>query len=283
MKPSCLPRQLPSSSHDIPHVIFGAWGTDRTKPSNHMFRDFTDVPTHVRDYQLDLNHTSAQPPRSEMSVQPEWSLPVWEKVDEKGIAGGLAIGLEPQNPVFQYLQTSLGCCTAQRFIQQEFRRFLTGSRRRSVRALSHLIESLSMRAWRSSLAEPASHLYLHSGVIGITLSFDAASRILDYICYSKMSLRYGVGYGCKDVLAREIPKRSSQRGLEEMSSETGATKTGASREVRWLKWQFHYRITECQTITTKYAKIAASCARGLSAYEATVHQRVGRCAWLHVF
>jgi hypothetical protein len=60
-------------------------------------------------------------------------------------------------------------------------------------------------------------------------------------------------------------------------------RAGASTEVRWLKWQFHYSIQKCQTITTKYARIAASCARGLNAYEATVHQCVGRYAWLHVF
>jgi len=60
-------RETPSPDASFDHVILSycvtASGTrHQTKPSNHAFRYFDDVPTHVRDYQLDLNHTSAQPP-----------------------------------------------------------------------------------------------------------------------------------------------------------------------------------------------------------------------------
>jgi hypothetical protein len=33
----------------------------------------------------------------------------------------------------------------------------------------------------------------------------------------EMFLRYGFGYGCKDVLASQIPMRNSPRGSEEMT------------------------------------------------------------------
>jgi hypothetical protein len=148
-------RETPSPDASFDHVILSycvtASGTrHQTKPSNHAFRYFDDVPTHVRDYQLDLNHTSAQPPDQRClcnACGTQKDLCQCEKQWMRGeLPTGSRLAWNPKTPCFSICRHSLGCCTAQRSIQQEFRRFLTGSRRRSVHALSHLIESLSMRA-----------------------------------------------------------------------------------------------------------------------------------------
>jgi len=203
----------------LSHRLTASGIRHQTKPSNRAFRYFDDVPTHVRDYQLGLNHTSAQPPDQRCLLEGPGKISV--SVRNGGWEGncwrGSRLAWNPKTPCFSICRHSLGCCTAQRSIQQEFRRFLTGSRRRSVPALSHLIESLSMQAWRSSLAEPASHLYLHSGVIGITLSSDGAPSHPALYLLLEMFLGYGLGYGRKDVLARQIPMRNFPWGSEEMT------------------------------------------------------------------
>jgi hypothetical protein len=198
-------RETPSPDASFDHVILSycvtASGTrHQTKPSNHAFRYFDDVPTHVRDYQLDLNHTSAQPPDQRClcnACGTQKDLCQCEKQWMRGeLPTGSRLAWNPKTPCFSICRHSLGCCTAQRSIQQEFRRFLTGSRRRS---------------------EPASHLYLHSGARGITLSSDGVPSHPGLYLLLEMFLGYGFGYGRKDVLARQIPMRNFPRGSEEMT------------------------------------------------------------------